>query len=107
MDTLVQPSTPDALSQIREPKLGRLYEYWTKRKGSQRLPARRDIDPLDFSYILGSIMLLDVLDDPLRFRVSRSRHRIGKPPVMISPKSSSTICRSRTIDLTSSSAVKK
>lgn len=30
--------------------------------------ARRDIDPLEFKFILGSIILFDVLYEPLRFR---------------------------------------
>jgi hypothetical protein len=60
---------PDRLSGITEPQLDRLYSYWLERKGSRRFPARRDIDPLDFPYLLGHIMLIDVLWDPLRFRV--------------------------------------
>jgi len=68
MDKLPQHSAPDLASQIREPNLARLYEYWIRRKGCRLLPARRDIDPLDFGYLMGSIMLLDVLSDPVRFR---------------------------------------
>jgi hypothetical protein len=56
-------------AQIAEPSLRRLYEYWLGKKGESRLPARRNIDPLDFPYALGRIMLVDVLGDPLRFRV--------------------------------------
>lgn len=54
---------------IQDARLRRLYEYWRDKKGSRRFPARRDIDPLDFAYVLGHVMLLDVLSDPLRFRV--------------------------------------
>jgi hypothetical protein len=54
---------------IEEPNLRRLYDYWLSRKGAHRFPARHDVDPLDFTYVLGSVMLLDVLRDPLRFRV--------------------------------------
>jgi hypothetical protein len=54
---------------IREWRLQRLHDYWVDRKGGRRMPARRDIDPLDFAYLLGSIMLVDVARDPLRFRV--------------------------------------
>jgi hypothetical protein len=59
----------DRLSEITEPPLRRFYSYWLERKGTRRFPARRDIDPLDFSYVLGHIMMVDVLRDPLRFRV--------------------------------------
>ena len=56
-------------SQIEDPRLTRLYDYWLSRKGSRRFPSRSDIDPLDFRYVLGHVMLVDVLRDPLRFRV--------------------------------------
>jgi len=56
-------------SQIEDRRLARLYDYWLTRKGSRRFPSRSDIDPIDFRYILGHLMLVDVLRDPLRFRV--------------------------------------
>lgn len=56
-------------SQIGDPRLAQLYEYWLSRKGNRRFPARGDVDPLEFSYVLGHVLLLDVLNDPLRFRV--------------------------------------
>jgi len=56
-------------SQIEDPRLARLYEYWLSRKGTRRFPSRRDIDPIDFRYVLGHVMLVDVLRDPVRFRV--------------------------------------
>jgi hypothetical protein len=60
-----QPTTED----IRDACLRRLYEYWLVKKGERRFPSRRDIDPIDFSYVLGHVILCDVLRDPLRFRV--------------------------------------
>ena len=59
----------DIATGIQDSRLRRLYEYWLIKKGNRRFPARRDIDPLDFTYVLGHVMLLDVLRDPLRFRV--------------------------------------
>jgi hypothetical protein len=59
----------DLASRIREARLRRLYAYWLERRGNRRMPARRDIDPLDFPYILGSILLVDVVRDPPCFRV--------------------------------------
>jgi hypothetical protein len=67
--TLVQGLSPGFGLSIRETLLQRLYGYWLDCKGDRRMPARRDIDPLDFPYLLGSIMLVDVVRDPLRFRV--------------------------------------
>lgn len=61
-------SLPDLTAEITEPRLARLYAYWLERKGSRRFPARRDLDPVGLRYILGHLMLLDVLREPLRFR---------------------------------------
>ena len=54
---------------IEHPALQRLYEYWQRKKGGRRFPRRGDIDPLEIGFILGYLMLLDVLRDPLRFKV--------------------------------------
>lgn len=54
--------------QIRHPNLRRLYDYWESRKRGRRYPARSDIDPVEFSFALGNVTLVDVLYDPLRFR---------------------------------------
>jgi hypothetical protein len=54
---------------IKDWRLKRLYEYWIDRKGDRRFPARRDIDPLDITFVLGRIMLVEVSHDPLRFKV--------------------------------------
>jgi hypothetical protein len=54
--------------QIRHPDLRRLYDYWDSRRKGRRYPARADIDPVEFSFALGNVTLVDVLYDPLRFR---------------------------------------
>lgn len=59
----------DIAAGIRDRKLRRFYDYWREKRGERRMPARRDIDPLDFPYMLGNLMLFDVLADPQRFRV--------------------------------------
>jgi hypothetical protein len=70
MDASAAPERPgDIAAGIQDSRLRRLYEYWLIKKRDRRLPARSDIDPLDFTYVLGHVMLLDVLRDPLRFRV--------------------------------------
>ncbi len=48
--------------------LKRLYRYWTERRGAKRYPSRDDIDPLDFGYALGRVSLVDVLENPRRYR---------------------------------------
>lgn len=60
---------PNVAMHIRDPRLRRFYEYWLERRGARQMPARRDIDPLDFRYLLGNLMLIDVLQEPLRFSV--------------------------------------
>jgi hypothetical protein len=69
MTGVVTLSLRKCKSSIWDPRLQGLYDYWQERSGPRRFPARRDIDPLDVPYILPHIMLLDVLRDPLRFRV--------------------------------------
>ena len=39
------------------------------KKGQRRFPSRKDIDPVDFSYVLGHVILVDAMRDPMRFRV--------------------------------------
>jgi hypothetical protein len=59
----------DLAAEIKHAKLCRLYEYWRSKRGERRLPARADVDPVEFSFALGHIMLIDVLREPLTFRV--------------------------------------
>ncbi len=68
-DGLPISSPPQLGVQLNSPRLSRLYRYWLERKGTRRFPRRRDIDPLDFAYVLGNVMLVEVLRDPLRFCV--------------------------------------
>jgi hypothetical protein len=53
---------------VKSPRLRRLFDYWEARKAGNPLPSRAAIDPLEFSYVLGNVALVDVLRDPLRFR---------------------------------------
>lgn len=54
---------------IIDPLLRRLYDYWDEKRGERRMPSRADLDPADMRFILGSLMLADVLRAPLRFHV--------------------------------------
>lgn len=52
-------------------KLSRLMAYWDAQRGAAAMPARADISPFDFTYVLGEVVLADVLRQPgapLRFR---------------------------------------
>ena len=65
----VSVAEQDLAAEIREPRLQRLFAYWCAARRGRPMPARRDLDPLDFPYALGYVMLVDVLREPLRFRV--------------------------------------
>jgi hypothetical protein len=55
---------------IAHPKLRRLYEYWLEKRGDRRMPSRADLDPLDMRFVVGNIILVDVIDGtPLQFRI--------------------------------------
>ena len=56
-------------SDIIDPLLQRLYDYWSGKCGGRAMPSRSDIDPVDLSFMLGQILLIDVLRAPLRFHV--------------------------------------
>jgi hypothetical protein len=64
------------LDQLESPTLRRFFEYYLAKAGERPFPARRDLDPVDFSYALGDITLIDVTHDPLKFsfRLDGSRH---------------------------------
>ncbi|HVI90527.1 MAG TPA: PAS domain-containing protein [Dongiaceae bacterium] len=59
----------DAIKQaLSSSTLRRLYDYWRNKWHGADLPGRQDIDPIDFSYALGDVTLVDVFYDPMRFR---------------------------------------
>ncbi len=45
-----------------------LVRYWQDKRGSRRMPARADIDPLELSDHMGNLILIDVEHAPLRLR---------------------------------------
>ncbi len=46
-----------------------LFAYWASLRWAGRLPARRDIDPARFKRHLPTVSLIDVIPEPLDFRV--------------------------------------
>lgn len=61
-------STEVPLDRLQEPSLKRLLDLWREKCAGRGMPARRDILPEDMRFLLGRILVLDVLHDPLRFR---------------------------------------
>lgn len=41
--------------------------YWTEKCDGRPMPHRRDIDPIEFRRLLGNVVLMDVLREPLDF----------------------------------------
>ncbi|HWT98895.1 MAG TPA: PAS domain-containing protein [Terriglobales bacterium] len=55
-------------AQIRHPHLQRFFAYWRDKAAGREMPTRNDLDPIDFRYVLGNVILVDVEREPLRFR---------------------------------------
>ena len=45
---------------IVDPEIRRFVEYWQSKRGGAKYPSRAAIDPLDFSYVLGDVVLIEV-----------------------------------------------
>ncbi|WP_162914860.1 PAS domain-containing protein [Desertibaculum subflavum] len=56
------------LEDIETPYLRRLFAYWQDKRRGQDFPSRRDLDPREFAFALGHVLLIDVLERPQRFR---------------------------------------
>lgn len=56
---------------VTHPKMQRLLAYWQSKCRHDRLPGRRDIDPLDFPDLLPHVSMFDVVHagDAMRFRI--------------------------------------
>jgi hypothetical protein len=46
---------------IKHPKLRQLHDYWDGKRAGRRMPSRADIDPLDMVFVIGNLILIDVL----------------------------------------------
>lgn len=57
----IMPSTspPFSESDIRDPRLKGIYAYWKGKAGARRMPARKDLDPIEMKEWLGNLMLLE------------------------------------------------
>lgn len=54
--------------ELHDPRLQRLHAYWRERCGHLPFPRKGDFDPVDFSYVLGYVTLVDVEQEPRRYR---------------------------------------
>jgi hypothetical protein len=63
-------AVPAFRATLEDPRLRRFYDYWRSKCDGDRLPGRRDIDPLDLPDLLPLITILDIVaaGDGARFR---------------------------------------
>lgn len=90
---------------ISHPRLRQLYDYWLRKRGGRKMPARADLDAAEMSYVLGDLMLVDVIGAaPPRFRIRlhgsnlalRAGHELtGKMLDELPPSQFRTIVRER------------
>ena len=45
---------------IADPEIRRFVEYWRRKRNGAKYPARAAIDPLDFRYVLGDVVLIAI-----------------------------------------------
>lgn len=55
-------------AELRQPILKRFFAYWRAKAGQREMPVRADLDPLEFPYALGHMILVEVERNPQRFR---------------------------------------
>jgi hypothetical protein len=49
---------------ILDPEIRRFVDYWEAKRGLSKYPARVDLDPVDFRYVLGDVVLIDAHKSP-------------------------------------------
>jgi hypothetical protein len=62
----------DAVLNVTAPQLRQLHDYWTEKCAGRRYPQRADLDPVAMRFILGNLILVEVLGPPgaeRRFRI--------------------------------------
>jgi hypothetical protein len=66
------------LGAIPSELLQRMLAYWQSKSGNHSMPARADIDPVEFAWGLGNVSLLDVERDPLQFRYRLAGSKLAR-----------------------------
>ena len=49
-----------------------LHSYWCAKKGSRRMPSRKDIDPIEIPTLLPHLLLFELHEGRLRYRLTGS-----------------------------------
>jgi len=59
-DTIASSTSPPfSEADIRDARLKGLYAYWKGKAGARRMPARKDLDPIEMKEWLGNLMLVE------------------------------------------------
>ena len=78
---------------IKHPKLQQLYDYWSVKRGERKMPSRADIDPLDMTFVMGNVILVDVIaGEPPGFRIRLHGTTWSNALITSSPARCSTSC---------------
>ncbi len=70
------------------PKIRELFDYWQKIHPEAGLPGRQHFDPLDIPQLLPNIWMIDVKQEPLRFRF----RLVGTEIVKFTGRDSTGLC---------------
>ena len=57
------------LDRIQSDVLGQLFEYWDEKRDHRSAPSRENIDPAQMVEFLSNVFLIDVEEEPRRYRV--------------------------------------
>ncbi len=60
----MNPADAEYESRIVDPEIRRFVEYLRGKRGAGRHPARAALDPLDFRYVLGDVVIIEVHHAP-------------------------------------------
>jgi hypothetical protein len=65
----LQPQDAARERALSDPKIRKVYDYWSSKCRDGALPKRSDIDPVDIYDCLSAIMIFDVIDGGRDFRI--------------------------------------
>lgn len=63
------PGPIEKLPNLRHQRLLSLYDYWRDRAGDRRMPAYRDIDPIDMKSWLANLVLVEFTESLFDYRI--------------------------------------
>jgi hypothetical protein len=49
---------------IADERIRRFFRYWLDKRGDRRYPARAALDPVDFAYVLGDVVIVELRPAP-------------------------------------------